>query len=421
MPVAKKRATSQQGAAVTATKRSYRRRSKGPEGADLAAAAGAEVEPDGVLEESTGAADSGRDGGAQHDPGAHEAATGDVVEEKKDVSKGDRRRRGAHEASQGEHAATGDVVEEKKDVSEGDAEGTRAKGSAASDGDQQLQPRQAFKMSARTREAITTVESRSDNILKHEVKLDDAVITSLLEAIPFDELVSHRSVNGPYTKGFCLGLIRSGAFVELASNTKRFPKLCAVLQKYIAKDMPWFTYTGIQLNAFKSEAEHLVQYGHCDVHDAEGKEQALRGFGKYCGGEVFVADPAEYQWTVPKRYAGGISTEIPDWTPTSLLKEPYKPGMQVYGKLIDVSKDWAIFSGHRYHCPQQARGVRYTLVYFTCQVHLKNKAGLTPSKLMNYMEGGWPIAALPTDDIINVWGPLEADHLASIGNDSDME
>ena len=419
LPKAKKRARRQAPETETVQpSKSYRRRSKGPQEAAPAAAGGAAVRSDHTPEESAGAADRASDGSAEQVTDAHEEA-----------SEGGHPETDKHRAG---HGATGDDIERDMEeviatgeqcaaaaVSFHDIESDMENVSAASDS--RVCPRRASGISASTRAAIDSVETRATNILEHDVMLDEAVITSIMAEIPFDDLTSHRAVNGLNTKGFCLGLIRSGAFVEMASNTKRFPKLCNLLQKYIANDMPWFTYTGIQLNAFKSESEQIVQYGHCDVHDADGKDQAIRGFGKYSGGEVFVADPPELEWTVPKRYWGGLRAHIPHCTPTTMLKEPYKPGMKVNGKLIDVSKDWALFSGHRYHCPQPARGTRYTLVYFTCSVHLKNKAGLTPSKLMRYMEGGWPIAALPTDIIINQWGPLEADHLAIVGHDTDGE
>jgi hypothetical protein len=67
------------------------------------------------------------------------------------------------------------------------------------------------------------------------------------------------------------------------------------------------------------------------------------------------------------------------------------------------------------------KGIRVSLNYFTANIHLLNKAGLTPEKLQSYMEHCWPVDALPADEINYQWASVDADYMMSIAGHSDAD
>ena len=68
------------------------------------------------------------------------------------------------------------------------------------------------------------------------------------------------------------------------------------------------------------------------------------------------------------------------------------------------------------------QGTRVSIIYFTANVHLLNKAGLTPQKLRSYMVQGWPVDALPADGInYYQWASVDADYMMSIAGHSDAD
>ena len=90
-------------------------------------------------------------------------------------------------------------------------------------------------------------------------------------------------------------------------------------------------------------------------------------------------------------------------------------------RIYNVKRDWAIFPGQSYHEPMPCKGTRVSLIYFTANVHLLNKAGLTPEKLHSYMVQGWPVDALPANEINYQWASVDADYMMSIAGHSDAD
>jgi hypothetical protein len=101
-------------------------------------------------------------------------------------------------------------------------------------------------------EAIQEVEGRCAVILEHELPVHTAALTSILLTLPWDHLNNNRAVNGSATRGFSLGLRRVGPFITIGKHYGTLPNLCKLLQRYVRQELPFHTYTAVQLNYFHS-------------------------------------------------------------------------------------------------------------------------------------------------------------------------
>jgi hypothetical protein len=238
-----------------------------------------------------------------------------------------------------------------------------------------------------------------------------------MQGCRWDYLNNNRAVNGKATRGFSLGLRRVGPFITVGKHYGVLPNLCKLLQTYIRQELPFHKYTAVQLNYFSSNTMGPVMGGHCDKDDMLNTLQAMRALGDFEGGDIVVADRNPSDTKAP----GPVKWRIPASTSPAALMKPYTPNSTVYGRIYNVKRDWAIFPGHSYHQLMPCKGTRISLIYFTANVHLLNKAGLTPEKLQSYMAQGWPADALPADEINYQWASIDADYMMSIAGYSDTD
>jgi hypothetical protein len=254
-------------------------------------------------------------------------------------------------------------------------------------------------------------------ILDHELPVHTAALTSLLLTFPWDYLNNNRAVDCKATRGCSLGLRRVGPFITIGKHYGTLPNLCKLLQRYVRQELPFHTYTAMQLNYFHSNTMEPVMGGHCDKDDKLNTLQARRAFGDFEGGDIFVADRNPCDTKAP----GPVKWRIPASTSPAALMKPYTANSTVSGRIYNVKRDWAIFPGHSYHEPMPCKGTRVSIIYCIANVHLFNKAGLTTQKLQSYMAQGWPADALPAEEINYQWAPVNTDYMMSIVGHSDAD
>ena len=91
----------------------------------------------------------------------------------------------------------------------------------------------------------------------------------------------------------------------------------------------------MQLKYFQSNAVKPVMSGHWDKDDMLNTLQAMRAFGDFEGGDIFVADRNPSNTKAP----GPVKWRIPASTSPAALMKPYTANSTVSGRIYNVKKD----------------------------------------------------------------------------------
>ena len=210
-------------------------------------------------------------------------------------------------------------------------------------------------------ESAALAESIAADLLRKPELLSHDQICSWLDALPFDQENSGRSINGERTAGFCLGAARNGPFCVVTRQSKSYPKSCHLAQR-IAHERLTIEWSAVQITRGCSrDAWSDFQRTHVDSYSAPGLPQALATFGRFEGGEVPIAPypPSDPTWPAPP---SDVKTQLR--VPLEGAVGPYPRGRDIEATVHSVQDRFLAYLPHALHKPMRYRGVRYSLLFF---------------------------------------------------------
>mmetsp|Transcript_2267 Transcript_2267/g.5300 ORF Transcript_2267/g.5300 Transcript_2267/m.5300 type:complete len:407 (+) Transcript_2267:60-1280(+) len=156
-----------------------------------------------------------------------------------------------------------------------------------------------------------------------------------------------------------LGLYSRAGRVEITSFTKTCPWTTKLLTAFVQQKHPGFFFTSIQVNCNNKCAPHT---------DRNHSTSFIFGLGDYKGGELFVADPNGADRLLLSKAVSG-----------------YPKGAEVPGDYVNIKSKWLEFDGRNLHTVKPFKGVRFSLVYYTCPEY----AQASPKVRMACCESGF--------------------------------
>lgn len=145
-------------------------------------------------------------------------------------------------------------------------------------------------------------------------------------------------------RGAICGLFVFAAKIGVSSFTRQFPWLTQLLVEFCRKEQPHFKFTSIQVNVDYASKPHV------DRNNLGAS--FIIGLGNYTGGKLWVHDDSG-------RKKHTLDEDI-------TLAPMYKKQDTYLGREINIRNRWTQFDGNRLHFTRPFNGVRYSLVYFTC-------------------------------------------------------
>jgi len=137
-----------------------------------------------------------------------------------------------------------------------------------------------------------------------------------------------------------LGLYSHGGTVEITGFTKKCPWTTKLLTAFVQKAHPQFFFTSLQVNVNNKCAPHT---------DRNLSTSFIYGLGNYTGGELFVEDPNGADRLLLSKAVSG-----------------YPKGAEVRGDYLNIKSKWLEFDGGKVHAVKPFKGIRFSLVYYTC-------------------------------------------------------
>lgn len=153
-------------------------------------------------------------------------------------------------------------------------------------------------------------------------------------------------------RGAMCGLFVYAHKIGVSSFTRQFPWLTQLLAAFCRKEQPHFKFTSIQVNVDYASKPHV------DRNNLGAS--FIIGLGNYTGGKLWVHDDIG-------RKPHTLDEDI-------VLAPMYKKRDTYFGSEINIRNRWTRFDGNRLHFTRPFNGVRYSLVYFTCDRYAESSA-----------------------------------------------
>ena len=196
-------------------------------------------------------------------------------------------------------------------------------------------------------------ESFARSLLEREA-IPLFVLGELLELLPAGD--RKRFGNDNAARYWTTGLYVHGPHCGLRTATTAFPYATALVRRCVREAAEGFPFTSVAL------LEQVESSPHTDLNNHPGWPNLVLPLGPFTGGEVWVEDGVG-----PVAQVFGGKTR--------------------YGRLIDVARGPALFSGQRAHCTMPWEGTRRIAVAFS----IRDLQRLSPKDRRRALEIGFPL------------------------------